>query len=58
MTFMNQAPFIRRLQQIFVPVTSEGHVIKDNGGDVIGSMLTPAMAEKVAQLINQDAGLT
>lgn len=42
-------------EQIYVPVLARGPEVIDNGGDVIIRCLTPRMAVKVAQLINDDA---
>ena len=41
--------------QIYVPVRTEGHVIRDNGDDVIITCVNPAIARTVADLINRDA---
>lgn len=43
--------------QIFVPVIADGQRVIDNGGDVIATCFTPVMAEKIARLINADAGV-
>ena len=44
--------------QICVPVRADGRFIRDNGGDAIATCFTVAMAVKVAELINRDAGVS
>jgi hypothetical protein len=41
--------------QVFVPVRVVGREVLDNGGDVICICFTPALAQRVAELINADS---
>ncbi len=41
--------------QIYVPVTSDGNKVLDNGGDVIAVCANPVIAATIAQAINRDA---
>ena len=41
--------------QIYVPVTADGFVVRDNGGDVIANCASPVVAAAIADLINRDA---
>lgn len=43
--------------QIFVPVSAAGNLVFDNGGDTICQVLTPELAQRIALLLNRDAGL-
>jgi len=42
--------------RVFVPVSADGNVVRDNGGDVICMCFTAELAAQIATLINADAG--
>lgn len=42
--------------QVFVPVRADGRHIRDNGGDIIATCFTDALAVEVARLLNDAAG--
>jgi hypothetical protein len=41
--------------QVYVPVTTMGNLILDNGRDVIAQCFTPELAIRIAELLNKDA---
>ena len=41
--------------QIYVPVRADGHLIRDNGGDIIATTINPVIAQGITAAINRDA---
>lgn len=48
---------LARPSRVFVPVRAIGPSVIDNGGDPICQCFTPDLAQRIAALINADAGL-